>query len=67
MNSTTIPVNTSDPINAKILSISEDKLQGFQPDPMGQIAEQSGVDIETVIERIAAMLLPGPSGGCDRL
>ena len=59
MNSTTIPVNTSDPINAKILSISEDKLQGFQPVPMGQIAEQSGVDVEIVIERIAAMLRAG--------
>jgi DNA-binding Lrp family transcriptional regulator len=59
MSSTTIPVNTSDPINAKILSISEDKLQGFQPDPIGQIAKQSGVDIETVIDRIAAMLRAG--------
>ena len=54
-----IPVNTDDPINARILSISEDKLQGFQPDPMGQIARQSGVDLETVIERIQAMVRAG--------
>jgi DNA-binding Lrp family transcriptional regulator len=54
-----IPVNTGDPINARILSISEDKLQGFQPDPMGQIARQSGVDLETVIERIQAMVRAG--------
>ena len=53
------PVNTDDPINARILSISEDKLQGFQPDPMGQIARQSGVDLETVIERIQAMVRAG--------
>lgn len=54
-----IPVNTDDPINARILSISEDKLQGFQADPMGQIARQSGVDLETVIERIQAMVRAG--------
>src|SRR6476620_9722428 len=54
-----IPVATSDPINAKILAISEDKIQGFQPDPMGEIARQSGIDVETVIERIQAMLQAG--------
>jgi DNA-binding Lrp family transcriptional regulator len=60
MNTTaTIPVTTNDPINARILAISEDKLQGFQPDPMGEIARQSGVDLPTVIERIRAMLQAG--------
>jgi AsnC-like ligand binding domain len=54
-----IPVATSDPINARILAISEDKLQGFQPDPMGEISRQSGVDLPTVIERIRAMLQAG--------
>jgi AsnC-like ligand binding domain len=54
-----IPVSTGDPINARILSISEDKIQGYLPDPIGQIAQQSGVDAETVIERIAAMLRAG--------
>src|SRR5205823_10046805 len=54
-----IPVATSDPINAKILAISEDKIQGFQPDPIGEIARQSGVDVEMVIERISAMLRAG--------
>jgi DNA-binding Lrp family transcriptional regulator len=59
MSTTTIPVATSDPINAKILAISEDKIQGFQADPIGEISSQSGVDIDTVVERISAMLRAG--------
>jgi hypothetical protein len=59
MTTATIPVATNDPINARILAISEDKLQGFQIDPMGEIARQSGVDLPTVLERIRAMLQAG--------
>jgi DNA-binding Lrp family transcriptional regulator len=59
MDTATVPISISDPINARILAISEDKLQGFQPDPMGEIARQSGVDVPTVIERIRAMLSAG--------
>jgi hypothetical protein len=59
MDTATIPVNTDDPINAQILAISEDKIQGFQRDPFGEIARQSGVDLPTVIERIQAMLRSG--------
>ncbi len=59
MNSLAIPVEISDPINARILSVSEDKLQGFQPDPLNEIAARSGVDLPTVIERIRAMLSAG--------
>src|SRR6476659_4778897 len=59
MNTLTIPVAVQDPINAKILAVSEDKVQGFQRDPLGQIARLSGVDLPTVIERIAAMLRAG--------
>src|SRR5688572_3640679 len=59
MSTATIPVAVNDPINARILAISEDKLQGFQPDPIGEIARQSGVDDATVIERIQAMLRAG--------
>src|SRR5436190_18170809 len=54
-----VPVEVSDPINARILAISEDKIQGFQTDPLGQISRQSGVDLATVIERIQAMLRAG--------
>jgi hypothetical protein len=54
-----IPIAHTDPINAKILAISEDRIQGFVRDPIGVIAEQSGVDVETVIERVRAMLRAG--------
>jgi DNA-binding Lrp family transcriptional regulator len=53
------PVAHTDPINAKILAISEDRIQGFVRDPFGEIAAQSGVDIDTVLERIRAMLKGG--------
>lgn len=49
----------TDPINAQILAVSEDKIQGFQRDPLGQISTQSGVDLATVIERIQSMLRAG--------
>jgi DNA-binding Lrp family transcriptional regulator len=54
-----VPVEHTDPVNAQILSVSEDKIQGFQRDPLGEIARQSGVDLPTVIERIRAMLRAG--------
>ena len=56
---TETPIAHTDPINAKILSISEDRIQGFVRDPFGEIAEKSGVDIDTVLERIRAMLRAG--------
>src|SRR5213083_1065260 len=55
----TVPVSITDPVNAAILAISEDNLHGFQPDPIGEIARRSGIDVATVIERIAAMLRAG--------
>jgi DNA-binding Lrp family transcriptional regulator len=54
-----VPISTTDPINAKILAVSEDRLQGFQRDPLGEIARQSGVELPVVIERIQAMLRAG--------
>jgi hypothetical protein len=59
MDTATLPVSTADPINARILSVSEDKIQGFQSDPLGEIARQSGVELPMVIERISAMLRAG--------
>jgi DNA-binding Lrp family transcriptional regulator len=49
----------SDPINAKILAVSEDQLQGFQRDPLGEISRRSGVELSEVIERLQAMLQAG--------
>jgi DNA-binding Lrp family transcriptional regulator len=59
MAAASIPVSTTDPINARILAISEDRLQGFQRDPFGEIARQSGIELSVVIERIQAMLRAG--------
>ena len=59
VTATDLPIAHTDPVNAKILSISEDRIQGFVRDPFGVIAEQSGVDVETVMERIRAMLRAG--------
>jgi hypothetical protein len=59
MTVASIPVNVADPINAKILAISEDQIQGFQRDPLGEIARLSGVELPVVIERIRAMLEAG--------
>jgi len=54
-----IPTSVDDPVNAKILEVSEDQVQGFERDPLGAIAERSGVPVATVIERVAAMLRAG--------
>ena len=54
-----VPVTFDDPLNARILAVSEDKIQGFQIDPIGAISRLSGVDRPLVIERIAAMLRAG--------
>jgi DNA-binding Lrp family transcriptional regulator len=52
-------VSLSDPINRQILSVSEDTLAGFHRDPIGEIAERSGVPVDTVIERIQALVRGG--------
>lgn len=59
MTVASVPVNVADPINAKILAVSEDQIQGFQRDPLGEIARLSGVELPVVIERIRAMLEAG--------
>ena len=59
MSHVTVPVEIADPVNQRILAISEDQLQGFQADPMGAIAQQAGLPVDTVIERIQAMLRAG--------
>jgi len=57
--STAIPIDHTDPLNARILSVSEDKIQGFSADPFVEIAERSGVPLEQVLERVRAMLEAG--------
>src|SRR5881275_2245891 len=59
MSTLSIPVRIDDPTNARILAVSEDRIQGFQRDPLGEIARQSGVELPVVMERIQAMLRAG--------
>jgi DNA-binding Lrp family transcriptional regulator len=54
-----IPTEHDEPTNAKILAVSEDKIDGFVREPFEEIAQRSEVPVETVMERIAAMLRAG--------
>jgi DNA-binding Lrp family transcriptional regulator len=54
-----LPVEHNDPINAKILAISEDKIEGFMREPFDEIAQRSGVGADLVMARIVAMLRAG--------
>ncbi len=54
-----ISVEHNDPLNAQILAISEDKIQGFVREPFGEVARLSGVPEALVLERIRAMLEAG--------
>ncbi len=38
-----LPVEHNDPINEKILAVSEDKIDGFVREPFEEIARRSGV------------------------
>src|SRR5205085_5758762 len=42
-----------------ILAISEDRIAGFLLDPITEIASQSGVELDVVVERLRAMLAAG--------
>src|SRR6202051_3045660 len=59
MSLLTASIEIGDPINARILAVSEDKIQGFQRDPFGEIARLSGVELPVVTERIQAMVKGG--------
>jgi hypothetical protein len=56
---TSAPIAHTDPINAQILAISEDRIAGFVRDPIGEVAERSQLPIDVVVERIQAMLRGG--------
>ena len=59
MPETTLPVEITDPVNASILAVSEDRIAGFQRDPFAEIARASGVPLDQVLERLRAMLAAG--------
>ena len=54
-----IPIDTTDPINARILAVSEDRLQGYPRDPIGEIARLADLPTDVVLERLQAMLAAG--------
>ncbi len=54
-----VSVEHTDPVNSQILAISEDKIQGFVREPFLEISRLSGVDLDTVLTRIRAMLEAG--------
>lgn len=54
-----IPTEHTDPINARLLAVSEDRLQGFHEWPFHEIAVRSGLELETVLERLRAMVQAG--------
>jgi hypothetical protein len=54
-----IATEHTDSVNARILAVSEDKIQGFVREPFREIARLSGVEEPVVLERIKAMLRAG--------
>jgi DNA-binding Lrp family transcriptional regulator len=54
-----LPTEHNDPINEKILAISEDKIEGFVREPFEEIERRSDVNVDVVMARIAAMLRAG--------
>jgi len=59
MQKIAVPTGITDPVNERILTVSEDQVQGFQRDPLGEIARQTGLAAGLVRERIQAMLQAG--------
>jgi DNA-binding Lrp family transcriptional regulator len=56
MSSTT---EHTDAVNARILAVSEDKIQGFVREPFARIAELTELSEELILERIRSMLAAG--------
>jgi len=54
-----VPLELEDSVNTAILAVAEDKLEGFQRDPFGEISRRSGVELVVVIERVRALLEAG--------
>jgi hypothetical protein len=60
MPPTTIPsTEISDPTNARILAVSEDRIAGFLDDPFTEIARLSELPLDVVVGRLRGMLEAG--------
>ncbi|MDP9202735.1 MAG: Lrp/AsnC family transcriptional regulator [Gemmatimonadota bacterium] len=55
----TVPTEISDPVNARILAVSEDRIAGFVNEPFAQIAFNAELPEDVVIERLRTMLSSG--------
>lgn len=53
------PTEHTDPVNARILAVAEDQIRGFHRHPFQFVADQSGLPLETVHDRVRAMLRAG--------
>lgn len=53
------PVHPTDPVNMAILTVAEDRVEGFHRHPFHVISAQSGQPVDTVIARLRAMLEQG--------
>ena len=54
-----ISVEPTEATNARILSVSEDLLEGFKEQPFDEIAQRTGLPVEQVLEHIRMMLKAG--------
>jgi len=54
-----VPSGISDPLNARILAVSEDRISGFVNEPFAEIAFSADLPEEVVVERLRAMLSAG--------
>ncbi len=55
----TLSTDIADPVNARILMVSEDRIAGFLDDPLAEIARLSELPLDTVLERLTGMLQSG--------
>jgi DNA-binding Lrp family transcriptional regulator len=58
-DSPSISTEVSDPVNARILAVSEDRIAGFVSEPFAAIAEATQLSEDVIIERLRAMLAGG--------
>lgn len=59
VTSISAPTEVSDPINARILAVSEDRLAGFVEEPFAELAAATELTQATVVDRLRAMLDAG--------
>ncbi|HVD60121.1 MAG TPA: hypothetical protein VNC11_04555 [Gemmatimonadaceae bacterium] len=59
MTEATIPVEVADPVNSRILAVSEDRIAGFVDCPFEEISRAADLPLDVVLDRLRAMLSAG--------